>query len=42
MSGHGQTTVWREPTSSVGVTVIVFRANEPGARDAFKAEDILK
>ncbi|MDK9695523.1 MAG: hypothetical protein OEL76_03960 [Siculibacillus sp.] len=42
MSGHGHTTVWRKPTSNVGVTVIMFRANDPGARDAFKAEDILK
>jgi len=30
------------PTSSVGVTVHMFRADEPGARNAFKAEDVLR
>lgn len=42
MSGNGHTTVWRKLTGNVGVTVIMFRANDPGAQDAFRAEDILK
>jgi hypothetical protein len=28
--------------SKVGVTVTMFHANEPGAKDAFVAEDVLK
>jgi hypothetical protein len=30
------------PTAQVGVTVVMFRANEPGARGAFNAADVLK
>jgi hypothetical protein len=30
------------PTSNVGVTVIMFHADEAGAKDAFEAEQVLK
>ncbi len=35
-------TPMRTPTAAVGVTVIMFRATEPGARGAFDAADVLK
>jgi hypothetical protein len=30
------------PTASVGVTVVMFQANEPGAQGAFNAVDVLR
>ncbi|QND53118.1 hypothetical protein HB779_15315 [Phyllobacterium sp. 628] len=30
------------PTANVGVTVVMFKAKEPGARGAFDAADVLK
>lgn len=40
-NGFGTTTVLRAPTASAGVTVIMFHANEPGARGAFNAQQVL-
>lgn len=36
------TSVVRAPTASAAVTVIMFRADEPAARDAFDAEQVLR
>lgn len=41
-STFGSTTVVRAPTAAAAVTVIMFRANEPGAQGAFEAEQVLK
>lgn len=43
-TGYGSsfTTPVYAPTSEIGVTVVMFRANEPGAKGAFNAADILK
>ena len=30
------------PTSEIGVTVVMFHANEPGAKDAFNAAQVLQ
>ncbi len=35
-------TTMRRPTAQVGATVIMFHANEAGARGAFDARDILR
>ncbi len=42
--GNGLTTVTAipRPTASVAVTVVMFHANEPGARGAFDAEEVLR
>ena len=40
--GSGFSTVNRRPTASVGATVIMYRADEPGAQDAFEAQAVLK
>ena len=34
--------VVRAPTAAVGATVIMFHADEPGAKDAFDAQQVLK
>lgn len=41
-SGFTTTTPIMAPTSHVGVTVIMFRASEPGAQGAFDAQQVLK
>lgn len=41
-NSFGTASVIRKRTASVGVTVIMFHADEPAARDAFLAEDVLK
>jgi len=40
--GQGFTTPVYAPTANVGVTVVMFKANEPGAKGAFDAADVLK
>jgi hypothetical protein len=40
--GSGVSTPIYRPTANVGVTVVMFRANEPGAQGAFVAADVLK
>ena len=37
----GSTTVVRAPTAAAAATVIMFRANEPGAKGAFDAQQTL-
>lgn len=32
----------RTPTASIGVTVVMFKAGEPGARGAFEAAEVIK
>ena len=41
-SGFGSTTLVRAPTASASATVLMFHANEPGARNAFDATAVLK
>ncbi|MCM0752002.1 hypothetical protein DEA98_14115 [Brucella pseudogrignonensis] len=41
-SGFGSATPVYAPTANVGVTVIMFRNGEAGARGAFDAADVLK
>ncbi|WP_018900315.1 hypothetical protein [Rhizobium sp. 2MFCol3.1] len=41
-SGSTFSTPVYAPTAQIGVTVIMFRANEAGARGAFDAADVLK
>lgn len=41
-NSFGTASVIRKRTASVGVTAIMFHADEPGAKDAFSAEDVLK
>ena len=41
-NSFGSASVIRKRTSAVGVTVIMFHADESGAKDAFLAEDILR
>ena len=41
-SGSTISTPMYAPTASVGVTVVMFHANEPGARGAFDAAEVLK
>ena len=38
----GSATVVRAPTANAAATVIMFHANEPGARGAFDAQQVLK
>ena len=40
--GFGTTNVIRAPTAGAGVTVVMFHANEPGAKDAFDAAQVLR
>ena len=42
--GNGLSTVSaiHRPTESEGVTVVMFRADDPRAKDAFNAEDVLR
>jgi hypothetical protein len=46
MSGNsnsfGTASVVRAPTASAAATIVMFRANEPGAHGAFEAEQVLK
>ena len=42
MGGFGTTTVMHAPTASSAATVIMFHQGEPGAKDAFDAEAVLK
>jgi hypothetical protein len=41
-SGFGSTSVVRAPTAGAAVTVIMFHANEPGAKGAFNAAQVLR
>jgi hypothetical protein len=41
-SGFGSSTVMRAPTAAASATVIMLRANDPDAKNAFDAEQILK
>jgi hypothetical protein len=41
-SGTSISTPIYKPTANVGVTVVMFRANEPGAQGAFDATEVLK
>lgn len=40
-SGGGYSTPIYAPTANVGLTIEMFRAGEPGARNAFDAQDVL-
>jgi hypothetical protein len=42
VNGSAISTPIYRPTSSVGVTVVMFHANEPGAQGAFDAKAVLK
>lgn len=42
VTGYGYSTPVFAPTSNIGVTVVMFRANEPEARGAFDAAEIVK
>jgi hypothetical protein len=41
-STFGSASVVRAPTASAAATVIMFHANEPGAKGAFDAEQVLR
>jgi|SRR5215211_8119406 len=41
-TGYGDATVVRAPTAAAAATVVMFRANEPGAQGAFLAEQVLR
>ncbi len=41
-NSFGSTTVVRAPTASAAVTVVMFRASEPGAQGAFDADQVMK
>jgi hypothetical protein len=41
-SGFGSATAVHRPTASAAVTVIMFHANEPGAKGAFDASQVLR
>lgn len=41
-SGTTISTPMYAPTANIGVTVVMFHANEPGAQGAFDATDVLK
>ena len=41
-SSLGTATLVRAPTAGAAATVVMFHANEPGAHDAFDAQQILK
>ena len=41
-NGFGTTHVVRAPTAGAGVTVVMFHANEPGAKGAFEAAQVLR
>jgi hypothetical protein len=41
-SGTSVSSPMYAPTAQVGVTVIMFNANEPGAQGAFDAADVIK
>ena len=41
-TSFGSNSVVRAPTAAAAATVIMFRANEPGAQGAFDAEQVLK
>jgi hypothetical protein len=41
-TGFGSASVVRAPTAAAGVTVIMFHSNDPGAKDAFDAKQVLK
>lgn len=40
-TSYGSSFVGRAPTANVGVTVIMFHANEPGAEGTFSAAEVL-
>jgi hypothetical protein len=42
VTGSGYSTPVFAPTSNIGVTVVMFRENEPEARGAFDAAQIVK
>jgi len=42
VNGSAVSTPIYRPTSNIGVTVIMFHTNEPGATGAFNAADVLK
>lgn len=42
MSGTSFTMPTYAPTANIGVTVVMFRANEPGARGAFDAAEVIR
>jgi hypothetical protein len=41
-NSFGTSSLIRAPTAGAAATVVMFRANEPGAQDAFEAQQILK
>jgi len=41
-NSFGSASVVRRPTANVGVTVVMFHSNEPGAHGAFDAQMVLK
>jgi hypothetical protein len=41
-NGVGTATLIHAPTAGAAATVIMFHANEPGAQNAFEAEQVLK
>lgn len=41
-NSFGTASVVRAPTANAAATIIMFRANEPGAQGAFEAEEVLK
>lgn len=41
-NSFGGANVVRRPTANVGVTVVMFRSDEPGAQGAFDAQAVLK
>jgi hypothetical protein len=41
-NSFGSATLVRAPTAAAAVTVVMFRANEPGAQGAFQADQVLK
>lgn len=41
-NSFGTASVVRAPTASAAATVIMFRANEPGAQGAFEADQVLR
>ena len=41
-SGLGTASLIRAPTAAAAATVIMFHADEPGAKNAFEAQQVLK
>jgi hypothetical protein len=40
-NSFGTSSLIRAPTAGAAATVVMFRANDPGAKDAFEAQQIL-